>query len=118
MSESRMSQEELAGALRRMAAETGSMPCLGCGHEHGCSVHGCAVLREAAELLERRRWISVEERLPDEKQRVLVRCKIVGTTAGWRLWGKWMTDMGDGGGEITHWMPLPEPPEGDRYEYI
>ena len=29
MSESRMSQEELAGALRRMAAETGSMPCLG-----------------------------------------------------------------------------------------
>ena len=20
--------------------------------------------------------------------------------------------------EVTHWMPLPEPPEGDRYEYI
>lgn len=25
------------------------MACLGCGHEHGCSVHGCAILREAQE---------------------------------------------------------------------
>ena len=118
MSESRMSTEELIGALRRMASETGSLNCLGCGYEHSCGMHGCAVLKAAADELERRRWIPVAERLPDEKQRVLVRCKIVGTTAGWRLWGKWMTDMGDGGGEITHWMPLPEPPEGDHYESI
>lgn len=65
MSESRMSSEELIGALRRMAVETGSLNCLGCGHEHGCSVHGCAILRALAEKLERERWISVEERMPE-----------------------------------------------------
>lgn len=73
MSESRMSSEELIGALRRMAMETGSLNCLGCGHEHGCSIHGCAVLKAAAELLERRRWISVEERMPASPKNVLVR---------------------------------------------
>lgn len=59
-------------------------------------------------------WIPVKDRLPEEKQRVLVRCKTVGTTVGWRLWGEWMTDLGDGGSEVTHWMPLPKPykPEG------
>ena len=54
------------------------------------------------------KWISVKDRLPDEKQRVLVRCKTVGTTVGWRLWGEWLTDLGDGGSEVTNWMPLPE----------
>ena len=61
-------------------------------------------------------WIPVKDRLPEEKQRVLVRCKTVGTTVGWRLWGEWMTDLGDGGSEVNHWMPLPEPytPEGEE----
>ena len=26
--------------------------CLGCGHEHSCSTHGCAICREAIELIE------------------------------------------------------------------
>ena len=28
------------------------MVCLGCGFEHNCSVHGCAILRNAAEHME------------------------------------------------------------------
>lgn len=47
-----MSREELLRALRRLAVETGSLACLGCGYEHNCSLHGCAVIREAAEALE------------------------------------------------------------------
>lgn len=56
------------------------------------------------------RWIPVEERPPEEKQRVIVRCERVGTSVGWILWGNWMTDIGPGAGKVTHWMPLPTPP--------
>lgn len=41
--------------LNRLKVETGSLACLGCGHEHDCSVHGCAILREAAEEIKRLR---------------------------------------------------------------
>lgn len=43
--------EEIAHRLGRMRVETGSIICMGCGFEHGCGVHGCAVLREAQKLL-------------------------------------------------------------------
>ena len=26
--------------------------CLGCGHEHNCGIHGCAVMRAAADAME------------------------------------------------------------------
>ena len=47
-----MNDTELIQALRRMVVETGSLPCLGCGHEHSCTTHGCAVINEAARRLE------------------------------------------------------------------
>ena len=41
-------------ALRKLKVQTGSLACLGCGHEHNCGVHGCAIIREAvAQLTER-----------------------------------------------------------------
>ncbi len=45
-------REVLLAALRRMQVETGSLVCLGCGYEHNCSIHGCAILREAVKALE------------------------------------------------------------------
>ena len=48
-----MTTRELAEAVRRLSVETGSLVCLGCGHEHSCGVHGCAILKEAADRLER-----------------------------------------------------------------
>lgn len=59
-------------------------------------------------------WVSVEERLPEEKQRVIVRCEHVGTSVGWILWGNWMTDIGPGAGKVTHWRSLPAPPDKDN----
>lgn len=155
-----MRDQELVSAIRRLKVETGSLACMGCGHEHNCGVSGCAVMREAAdrianqsthiaalqqeieklrgqnkqmreaaalvakesaELLERR-WIPVTERLPDYDDLVLVIAsgkskenitldKAVELATmysdGWCLetWPEWT------GANVTHWMPLPEPPE-------
>lgn len=49
-----MSDRELIAALRRLKVETGSLVCLGCGHEHNCGIHGCAILRKTIAWLERK----------------------------------------------------------------
>ena len=43
--------EGLLQALKRLRVETGSLACLGCGHEHDCGVRGCAIIRKAVERL-------------------------------------------------------------------
>ena len=70
----------------------------------------------APEEVQQMWWIPVEERLPEEKQRVIVRCERVGTSVGWILWGNWMTDIGPGAGKVTHWMPLPPGPSAKGEE--
>ena len=74
-------------------------------------VAGIRAALEMPTLTPPNEWVSVEERLPEEKQRVIVRCERVGTSVGWILWGNWMTDIGPGAGKVTHWMPLPAPPD-------
>ena len=44
-------RRELARRMREMAVNTGGLNCLGCCYEHSCGVHGCAVLKRAADLL-------------------------------------------------------------------
>lgn len=46
----RMTPDELR-QLHRLAIERRPEACLGCGLEHNCSVHGCAVIRKALRLL-------------------------------------------------------------------
>ena len=48
-----MEHKELTAQLRRMSVETSSLMCLGCGYEHNCGIHGCALLRQAAETIEK-----------------------------------------------------------------
>ena len=47
-----MTKHELIAALKRLKVDTGSLVCLGCGYEHNCGIHGCAILRAAADALE------------------------------------------------------------------
>ena len=56
-----MEHQELIDALRRMQVETGSLACLGCGYEHNCCIHGCAIVRMAVEEL--RKWKNQEKPL-------------------------------------------------------
>ena len=47
-----MNYEEIVNWLRSKKVETGSLLCLGCGHENNCGIHGCAVMRAAADAME------------------------------------------------------------------
>lgn len=49
-----MRDEDLLAALRRLKVQTGSLVCLGCGYEHNCGIHGCAILRKTIVWLERK----------------------------------------------------------------
>lgn len=76
------------------------------------------VTKESAELLERR-WIPVEERLPEDRSDVLVVAywhERWGAYMGWCAPERaaWSVHVGIGDRSdiaVTHWMPLPEPPE-------
>lgn len=48
-----MTDKVLIAALRRLRVQTDSLACLGCGLEHNCGIHGCRILRDAADRLER-----------------------------------------------------------------
>ena len=136
-----MKNEEIVRALRRLKVETASLVCMGCGCEHDCGIHGCRIVREAAELIEkladrcaryaeeiavaqeRQRWIPVTERLPEEGVPVLI--NYIGTdgevyadgVAVWTEYGcfLWEGSLADCEEDvvvpISHWMPLPEGPE-------
>ena len=58
-----LSLPELLQAIRRLKVETGSFACLGCGYEHDCGIHGCAILR------------AVEWRLDSADVAPVVRCR-------------------------------------------
>lgn len=47
-----MDYQKTMQALKRLRVETGSLACLGCGYEHSCSTHGCAILRNAVGHME------------------------------------------------------------------
>ena len=75
-----MRDQELVNALRRLKVETGSLACLGCGHEHNRGVSGCAVMREAADRIANMNTHILELQKEIENLR----------------------------GQVHNWMPLPE----------
>ena len=80
------------------------------------------LLAEAADAIEelsKPRWISVEERLPEVEEDVLIAVTVhtkkgdarVVTTDFFNTAGQWNGASCSWRYEVTHWMPLPQPPE-------
>lgn len=74
-----MTNADLAAALRRIAPETGSLACFGCGHEHNCGIHGCAVLLAAEDAVVKLKAYEDLGFEPEEYKRtmsldIIVRC--------------------------------------------
>lgn len=135
-----MERKQLLDALRRMQVETGSLVCLGCGQEHNCGVHGCAIIREAVacianletthrtemcedgydcmELGKVRKALQAAESKLEKAERydwISVKDKMPERSKS----VIWAFKDGTIGiwpswvivGGVTHWMPLPEPPK-------
>ena len=64
-----------------------------------------------------RKWIPVSERLPEKRETVLVCDVRENYMNAWEYLGRdeWLYDSSIWETkEITHWMPLPEPPKGEE----
>lgn len=113
-----MKRADLIKALDRLKVETGSIVCMGCGHEHNCTTQGCAIIRAAVEELKKMRWIPVEEDLPTTYKTVLISYRDdyahPQTALGFLSPANEFLSVPFVGSVMpstTHWMPLPEPPE-------
>lgn len=121
-----MTNKECIKALKRLKVETGSLACISCGHEHNCGIHGCAIMRAAADRIEELSaspWISVKDRLPELEGVLLVivdgkpkeNIELIGSVElaeywrdeGWFIeaYPEWENP------NITYWMSIPETPK-------
>jgi hypothetical protein len=109
-----MTDEQLAAIrewLEQASEPCGNDACIG----EWAAVHGRALLDEVERLRGERRWIPVREGLPETDGGVLIALPypIIGRpcTTGQYVHHTWYCDDFGGEAEVTHWMPLPEPPE-------
>lgn len=67
--------------------------------------------KRIAELEQERRWISIDERLPNSSERVLIRMSNYYTVIAsfFRNQKYWKNDAGAIVHNVTHWQPLPQP---------
>ena len=81
---------------------------------HDARIENSGQAAELERLWEARRWIPVEEQLPELNADVLVLSRMGACEVAWKdvYNGKWTSFTALG--KITHWMPLPEPPEAYR----
>ena len=58
-------------------------------------------------------WISVEDRLPEKDEIVIICTDENFIYAGELVGDTWFLDNDSWTATVTHWMPLPQPPKGE-----
>ena len=58
-------------------------------------------------------WVSVDDRLPDDDEVVIICTDKNFVYAGELIGDTWFLDNDSWTATVTHWMPLPEPPKGE-----
>ena len=87
--------------------------------EHGSKdfIYGIETVLEYAENLQTtdvaQEWISVEDRLPEKDEIVIICTNENFIYAGELIGDTWFLDNDSWTATVTHWMPLPEPPKGE-----
>lgn len=84
----------------------------------GCARHWAEVIADGliANGVTVQEWISVDDRLPENgKEGVLIALRWREVDIGWCEDGRWDSEFVNEyeDGEVTHWMPLPQPPKGE-----
>ena len=119
--------EEIKRELRWAVFTCGSINCEDCEYYESICSHTTdeRLAPDALALIERLeserdaalakvpKWISVEERLPRCGERVLVTNDGSVWEAYLSISHKWVRQEFVWAAKVTHWMPLPEPPEED-----
>ena len=57
------------------------------------------------------KWISVKDRMPETYDDVLILDAFNNMFTGYYEHQEWHDNYGCAADDVTHWMPLPEPPE-------
>ena len=103
--------------MKKQIEEMAKIMCRCCSHK--CDDTSGCIVEDYAEAIynegyRKQEWISVDERLPETNEEVLVYSSVgkIYTACYIRVDGIefWFENI-DGFREITHWMPLPEAPK-------
>ena len=58
-------------------------------------------------------WVSVDDRLPDDDEVVIICTDKNFVYAGELIGDTWFLDNDSWTATVTHWMPIPQPPKGE-----
>lgn len=60
-------------------------------------------------------WVSVEDELPQNGEMVMIYDGAIGFGCQEKGAWEWVDTFESGPAKVTHWMPLPEPPQEDEH---